>query len=410
MGQRSIDYSYIHSISNIFLISLVSKSIMNSSVNDETNPAPPRKNGMMSAFGFATVLAVTLLATVSDWQQDPPSLHTTNTHRRLAAGKFSGYEATAGRNTKSDADARIVNGDPAGAGKYRFMVALYSNEAPNPPEDHPVCGASLITPSIALTAAHCVVSIRAAEYGRYDVNDNNGVQFFSNLERRSHPLFDVVSFDYDYALVKFPTDVQDPFLMQLWRTPELPESMTVMGWGVTKFEGVQPDTLMEVNVSRFETGICRTNYESLYDITENMFCAADVNNGRDSCQGDSGGPIIIPGRNVQLGMVSFGNGCGDPTFPGVYSRLDKGYSWIEETICSDLNPQYCVNGKLPYIGEDGQAKPVSCNDLEQFNGLGKKMLTRNCSWVALNTEQRCPWYGEEYCPATCDIKRCSSKV
>ena len=30
-----------------------------------------------------------------------------------------------------------------------------------------------------------------------------------------------------------------------------------------------------------------------------------------------GGPIVIRGRNVQLGLVSFGESCADPKFPGV---------------------------------------------------------------------------------------------
>lgn len=92
----------------------------------------------------------------------------------------------------------------------------------------------------------------------------------------------------------------------------------------------------------------------------------------------------------------------------VDARLDKGYTWIEETICNDLDPAYCTNGKLPYIDEKGQAQAGSCEDTVEFMGLGKKMSSRDCAWVALRPDLRCKWYGEQFCPATCKILRCTS--
>jgi hypothetical protein len=153
-----------------------------------------------------------------------------------------------------------------------------------------------------------------------------------------------------------------------------------------------------------------------------------------------GGPIIISGRNVQLGVTSFGEGCADPNFPGVCkfnnvssilrtpfnegpfltrdirychifladARIDKGYSWIQETVCTDLDPDYCVDGKLPYVDEEGQAIEASCEDMESFIGLGKKMSIRDCKWVGKMPGKRCKWYGDRFCPATCAVERCSS--
>ncbi|HEX2066882.1 MAG TPA: trypsin-like serine protease, partial [Candidatus Thermoplasmatota archaeon] len=72
-------------------------------------------------------------------------------------------------------------------------------------------------------------------------------------------------------------------------------------------------------------------------ITDNMFCAGDEEaGGIDSCQGDSGGFIGAWDGTawVQAGIVSFGNGCGQPGFPGVYTRLANLAGWVEETITS----------------------------------------------------------------------------
>jgi hypothetical protein len=92
----------------------------------------------------------------------------------------------------------------------------------------------------------------------------------------------------------------------------------------------------------------------------------------------------------------------------VDARIDKGYSWIQETVCTDLDPGYCVNGKLPYVDEEGQATEEICEDTESFIGLGKKMSMRDCMWVGKRPGKRCKWYGDRFCPATCAAERCSS--
>ena len=55
-----------------------------------------------------------------------------------------------------------------------------------------------------------------------------------------------------------------------------------------------------------------------------MLCAGEVAGGKDTCQGDSGGPLVSPvnGGGFRLvGDTSFGAGCAQPGFPGVYGRV-----------------------------------------------------------------------------------------
>lgn len=54
--------------------------------------------------------------------------------------------------------------------------------------------------------------------------------------------------------------------------------------------------------------------------------------GVDACQGDSGGPLMmrVDTRWIQLGIVSFGNKCGEPGYPGVYTRLSEYVDWVRD--------------------------------------------------------------------------------
>ena len=49
-------------------------------------------------------------------------------------------------------------------------------------------------------------------------------------------------------------------------------------------------------------------------------------------QGDSGGPMVVGNGNnwEQVGVVSWGIGCGKAHFPGVYTRVTEMKGWIQK--------------------------------------------------------------------------------
>jgi len=59
----------------------------------------------------------------------------------------------------------------------------------------------------------------------------------------------------------------------------------------------------------------------------------------DTCQGDSGGPLMMFTSSKQwvlVGLTSSGEGCAQPAYSGVYTRVAAFQSWIK----SNTNGSY----------------------------------------------------------------------
>lgn len=66
-------------------------------------------------------------------------------------------------------------------------------------------------------------------------------------------------------------------------------------------------------------------------MTEAMICAGLENEGgKDSCSGDSGGPFVVDGKLA--GLVSWGRGCAEAGYPGVYTNVALFSNWTQALI------------------------------------------------------------------------------
>jgi len=234
---------------------------------------------------------------------------------------------------KNETKSMIVGGEVAEVNRYPYMVALLDCK------DKQFCGGSLIAPDWVLSAAHCKGLVTHVNIGRHDLKGEG--ETFETIEidfERKHPFYvDLLSMNFDFLLIKLkepssytPIKLDTGFGGLTWGTP-----VTVIGYGL-----LVPDSLItnpvgtsilhEVEVNIVPNNLCRLSYGP-FDITSQMVCARGL--FKDSCQGDSGGPLIIKGESpeedVQVGIVSWGQGCANPLFPGVYARVSRQTNWIE---------------------------------------------------------------------------------
>jgi secreted trypsin-like serine protease len=108
---------------------------------------------------------------------------------------------------------------------------------------------------------------------------------------------------------------------------------TVIGWGSLRENGPQPAILQEVTLPVWTNADCASKYGAAAPggIIESMLCAGRAT--KDSCSGDSGGPLTVnDGRWTQVGIVSWGIGCGKGQYPGVYSRVTSFLPWITKNL------------------------------------------------------------------------------
>lgn len=238
----------------------------------------------------------------------------------------------------------IVGGQPAQSGAWPWQVRL----AITTQEGTFLCGGSLVSDQWVLTAAHCIdnagstvspanVTVRAGSLQR----DSGGVVVGVSRIIKHHA-YEPATTDNDIALLRLSSPL--PLSSTINVVAPLSASQesqlaasntlaTVTGWGTTSPDGDTSTVLLQTQVPLLTSSDCAaTSAYGRSKLSSNMICAGYPSGGKDSCQGDSGGPLVVPngqGGHVLAGIVSWGESCAAPNYPGVYTRVANYQPWLQ---------------------------------------------------------------------------------
>jgi secreted trypsin-like serine protease len=230
------------------------------------------------------------------------------------------------------------------------MVSLQADTSGAPPSKEHFCGATLIDDDSVLTAAHCadyigVATIPGVSVSYRDVRIVVGLtkldssqgevrKIQSLTDVHIHPRYNPATNTFDAAVIDLNRPVRDiaPIKLALADSKDRLERpgkpARIAGWGTTKRVGPSgqnrdglSNRLRDATPPLASDRECDRAYNG--DIQRAVQVCAG-RRGEDTCQGDSGGPLWVTteaGRR-QIGITSFGIGCGTARYPGVYAEVN----------------------------------------------------------------------------------------
>lgn len=247
---------------------------------------------------------------------------------------------------------KVLGGSDADPGAWPSVVTLV-RAGPFTLQSSLFCGGTVVAERWVMTAAHCLYdtygrveepsTIRVVT-GVYDLVDDAAAEEVVVTNIIIHP-------DYDNSMELPPDDIA---LLELATAVDAPANDlfaadssdytgqygTIVGWGAMHYDSITyqasdfPTTLQQAQVPLVSREQCNAlnSYQDM--IGPRQLCAGYPEGGVDTCAGDSGGPLYIvqDGRPVQIGITSFGNGCGLENYYGIYTNVSRFIPWLSNYL------------------------------------------------------------------------------
>jgi secreted trypsin-like serine protease len=223
----------------------------------------------------------------------------------------------------------VVGGSNANIANYPHQLSMRASNSHS-------CGASLVSGTKAVCAAHCgggaissysvlagttdrtvttcaTCALRSlTSFVRHGSFVNNGNQGYPN----------------DIAVLHFsniPTNANTGYTAMASGSADYAgQSCIITGWGRTSSTSALPVTLQQGTMTVLTNANCAGQW-SAAQINSGHICvqASSVS----ACSGDSGGPLRC--GSTLVGATSWGQAQCNPSFPSVYSRVSFFRSWID---------------------------------------------------------------------------------
>ncbi|MFT7808639.1 coagulation factor VII-like [Arapaima gigas] len=213
-----------------------------------------------------------------------------------------------------------------------------------------MCGGIILDTAWVLTAAHCIwgsqASLLKVTVGEHIRSIHEGTEQVRKVAKMIiHPQYNHSSSDNDLALLRLAEEVQfDRFVVPVCLPTLTGEfvrvtlanirTSVVSGWGRLSQFGPESAVLRRLEVPRVSLNECKA--QTKLPLTNNMLCAGFLAGQKDSCQGDSGGPLVTLYKKTWFlsGVVSWGKGCAQSGFYGIYTRVANYLRWINSTMAA----------------------------------------------------------------------------
>ncbi|KAM5340303.1 transmembrane protease serine 11C-like [Glossophaga mutica] len=237
-----------------------------------------------------------------------------------------------GHRTITPSGYKVAGGMDAKEGEWPWQASLQENNIHR-------CGATLISNSWLVTAAHCFINTNDPRKW----NVSFGLLLSHPQTKRGvrniiiHEDYHYPAHDNDIAVVNlsspvlYTSNIRRACLPEATYTFPPNSAVVVTGWGSLKPDGSISNILQKGTIKIIDNRTC--NKEKVYSgvIKPGMLCAGFLEGRVDACQGDSGGPLVSAdqrGTWFLAGIVSWGAECALPNKPGVYTRVTYYRDWI----------------------------------------------------------------------------------
>ncbi|XP_004704472.3 coagulation factor VII [Echinops telfairi] len=231
------------------------------------------------------------------------------------------------------------------------------------------CGGVLLDATWVASAAHCFNKIYRRTWksvkvvlGEHDLGIEEGTEQERYIAQMIVPdKYRIGRVNHDIILLRLSTPVNfTDYVVPLClpdkkfseQTLAYIKFSSVSGWGQLLYKGSTAVELMTINVPRLMTQDCKENAKrsiNAPELTENMFCAGDLDGHKDACTGDSGGPHFTKYRSTWYltGIVSWGEGCAAIGHVGVYTRVSKYIEWLHRNMDRNLSSEGVFRAPFP---------------------------------------------------------------